>query len=162
MRTCIVAAGMLALASLGVMAEDVESPKDVAMGVYRDVFNNHDAAALDRYLAEDFIDHNPDPGQKPGIAGAREFFEGLFAAFPDVNVTPEQVLAEGNFVTVRSTMTGTQHGEFMGMPASHKSFRVTLIDILEVENGRITQRWGLLDAATMMEQLAPASGSSNP
>lgn len=162
MRTSLVAVVMLALAGLRVVAADAVTPKDVVLKFYSEVFNKHDTVALDQYAAEDIVDHNPEPGQKPGREGVKAAFKAMFAAFPDLHVKPEQVLVDGNFVTVRSTLSGTQKGEFMGRPASNRAFSVMLIDIVEVVGGKCTQRWGLVDSATMMEQLAPASGKTKP
>lgn len=155
MRTSVIAVAVLAMVGMRAVAEDAMSPKDLVLKVYGEVFNKHDVDALDVYAAADFVDHNPDPGQRPGLEGVKAGFKALFAAFPDLHVKTEQVLVDGNFVTVRSTMSGTQKGEFMGMPASDKRFSVALIDIVEVKDGKATQRWGLADSAAMMEQLAP-------
>lgn len=155
MRTSLIAVAMLALVGVVSVAGAAE-PKDVALKIYAEAFNKHNADALDNYATEDFVDHNPDFGQKPGRAGVKEAFKAMFAAFPDLQVKPEQVLVDGNFVTVRSTFSGTHKGEFAGMPGSNKKFSVTLIDIIEVKDGKATQRWGVVDSGALMQQLAPS------
>lgn len=162
MRRCKVVVALLVLAALQVNAADVETPKEVALGFYQDVFNKQDVTAIDRYLVEDFVDHNPDHGQKAGREGVKDFFQHLFKAFPDLNVTTEQMLVDGDVVTVRSTLAGTQQGEFLGMPASGKTFSVTLIDIIEIKDGKATQRWGLVDFPAMMAQLRPTAEKAAP
>jgi predicted ester cyclase len=56
-------------------------------------------------------------------------------------------------VAVRGTMSGTQRGEFLGIPASGKQFRVTVIDIIRIVDGKATDHWGASDTATMLQQL---------
>jgi steroid delta-isomerase-like uncharacterized protein len=153
MRAYLIAIALLAFVAVRVEAEDTGSAKDILLGFYQNVFNDHNLEAIDNFMVEDFVDHNPDPGQKPGREGVKEFFVQLIAAFPDLKITNEQVLTDGDIFTVRSTLEGTQQGEFLGMPASGKSFKVTVIDIVEVKDGKATQRWGVIDAASMMAQL---------
>ena len=74
----------------------------------------------------------------------------------------EDVLVSGDKVVARVRATGTQQGEFMGMPATGKSVDVQLIDIIRFgEDGLAREHWGLFDALGMMQQLgaipAPAS-----
>ena len=76
------------------------------------------------------------------------------AAFPDLRMEPEDVLASGDKVVARTRGTGTHRGEFMGIPASGKSIDVELIDIMRFgEDGLVTEHWGVFDALTMMQQL---------
>lgn len=135
--------------------EAVSNPKDVLTGFYEAIFNAHDLGAIDRYLAEDIVDHNPDPGQAPGKAGVKAFFEAFLAAFPDLRIELQQVVAEGDSVAARSTLSGTQHGAFMGLPPAGRSFRAQLLDFVTVKDGKVAERWGSIDAAAMMQQLSP-------
>lgn len=162
MRISIMAVALITIMAMRVEAAEEASMEQTIRNFYQDVFNGHDVGAVDRYVSEDFVDHNPDPGQQPGREGVKDAFRQMFAAFPDIHVTTEQVLVSGNFVTVRSTLAGTQDGDFMGTPASHRSFRITLIDIIEMIDGKATQRWGLLDSATMLEQLTPEIEKTEP
>src|SRR5689334_2692285 len=111
-RIALVAVGLLTtgLATATEPNADVtpSRPQDVVLGFYRDVFNNHDVEAIDWYVTDTFVDHNPDPGQQPGMAGLKDAFKKLFTAFPDLHINPEQVLIDGQFVTVRGTLSGTQ------------------------------------------------------
>jgi predicted ester cyclase len=52
------------------------------------------------------------------VDGLRQLFRKLHAAFPDLEITPEQLLSEGDRVAVRLTLRGTHRGEFMGIPAT--------------------------------------------
>ncbi len=125
------------------------------LGFYKDVMNAHNVDAIDGYCVAGFTDHNPDPGQKPGLAGLKEAFKGMFTAFPDLKVKADQVVVEGDWAVARVTMSGTQKGEFMGMPASGKKFKIQGIDMVKIKDGKATDRWGNFDQVSMMQQLAP-------
>ena len=90
-----------------------------------------------------------------------DFFRMYVAAFPDLRMTPEDVLASGDKVVVRVRATGTHEGEFMGVPATGKSIDVQAIDIVRFEDdGLAHEHWGVFDAMTMMQQLGvvPSDG----
>ena len=76
------------------------------------------------------------------------------AAFPDLRMDAEDVIASGDKVVVRARATGTHKGEFMGMPATGKSIDVQLIDIMGLgDDGLAHEHWGVVDALAMMQQL---------
>jgi predicted ester cyclase len=76
------------------------------------------------------------------------------AAFPDLRMEPQDVLPSGDKVVARITCTGTNQGDFMGMPASGKSVEVEAIDIIRFgDDGLAHEHWGVFDAMAMMQQL---------
>jgi predicted ester cyclase len=76
------------------------------------------------------------------------------AAFPDLRMEAQDVLASGDKVVARVRATGTHQGEFMGMPATGKSIHVQLIDIIRFgDDGLAREHWGVFDALAMMQQL---------
>lgn len=131
------------------------SAKDRMLGFYRDVINAHNVDAIADYVTDDFVDHNPDPDQKQGLAGLQAAFKGMFMAFPDIQVKVEEVVAQGNMVVARVTMTGTQKGDYMGMKASGRSFSMGGMDMIKLKDGKATDRWGYFDSMAMMAQLSP-------
>jgi steroid delta-isomerase-like uncharacterized protein len=132
--------------------QTAEANKAIQHKVY-DAFNAGNFDALDALLATDVVDHNPDPGQKPGLAGVKEAIGALRTSFPDLKFTVEDCFAVGDKVAARVTLSGTQSGEFQGMPASGKSFSVQLIDIVRYADGKAVERWGNFDTMTFMQQL---------
>ena len=72
------------------------------------------------------------------------------------------MIAEGDRVVVRQTWTGTQRGEFMGMPATGKSVSWGVIDIVRLADGKAAEHWGQMDAMGLMMQLGaiPAPGGA--
>jgi steroid delta-isomerase-like uncharacterized protein len=105
-------------------------------------------------LADDFVEHEETPGLAPTKDGVKSFFRMQLAAFPDLRMDVEDVVADGNKVVARVRYTGTQRGEFMGMPATDKSVDVQLIDIFRfADDGRVAEHWGVIDLMAMMQQL---------
>ena len=121
-----------------------------------EVMGQGDLNDLDEMIVSDVIDHNPDPGQTPGLAGVRQAFTRFRAAFPDLSLTCEDILAEGDKVAARIVMRGTNSGEFMGMPATGKQIAVNSIELARFANGKVVERWGQFDAMGMMQQLGVA------
>jgi len=81
------------------------------------------------------------------------------AAFPDLAMTPEDVIDGGDKVVARVRFTGTHKAEFMGMPATGRSVDVQVIDIMRcADDGLVHEHWGVFDAMAMMRQLGAAGG----
>jgi steroid delta-isomerase-like uncharacterized protein len=120
-----------------------------------------DLAVIDEVIADNFVDYEEMPGITPDKAGVRQFFSHARSAFPDFNVDVEDIVAEGDRVVARLTMTGTQRGEFMGIPATSRKVSLPVIDILRFANGKVVEHWGIMDSGLMMQQLgiAPAPGA---
>jgi predicted ester cyclase len=77
----------------------------------------------------------------------------LLRAFPDLQVNVEDLIAEGDKIVSRNTVTGTQQGEYMGLPPTGKSVTYNEIFIFRFVNGRIAETWGVVDVLSQMRQL---------
>ena len=119
-----------------------------------ELLNAGDIEGFGALLADGFVEHEVTPGLAPTKDGVLEFFRMYRAAFPDLRMDPEDVLASGDKVVARVRATGTHGGEFMGMPPTGKSVDVQLIDILRfAEDGLVLEHWGIVDMLAMMQQL---------
>ena len=134
--------------------------KALARRLYEEVIGGHKLHLLDELLAEGFVDHNPEPGQKPGIAGARNMFRNMFEAFPDLSARVEALVAEGDRVAAQVVMTGTHLGQMAGIPATGRQVSVGGFDHLRFKDGKVVERWGVFDTAGMMGQIGAAPGPS--
>ncbi len=113
-----------------------------------------DVDGFGELLADDFIEHEALPGLAPSKDGVKTFFRMQVAAFPDLRLAVEDVVADAAKVVARVRYTGTQQGEFQGMPATGKAVDVQLIDIFAfADDGRVREHWGVIDLMTMMQQL---------
>jgi steroid delta-isomerase-like uncharacterized protein len=119
-----------------------------------DLINAGDVEGFSRLLADDFVEHEETPGLAPTKDGVKAFFRMQLAAFPDMRMAVEDVVANGAKVVARVRYTGTNSGEFMAMPATGKGVDVQLIDMFRFgDDGLLCEHWGVSDALSLMQQL---------
>jgi predicted ester cyclase len=119
-----------------------------------DLINAADIDAFGSHLADEFTEREDLPGFPPSKAGVIQYFRMLIAAFPDLRMVAEDVIASGDKAVARVRVTGTNKGSFMGMSATDKRVDVQLIDIIRFgDDGRAHEHWGVVDQLAMMQQL---------
>lgn len=106
-----------------------------------------------RFLADDFVDHGAPPGTAPGSVGFADGVRRILAAFPDARNDIDDIVAEGDRVVVRWTMTGTHTGDALGFPATGRPIRLAGITISRIVAGRIAEHWSFRDDIGMLRQL---------
>lgn len=108
----------------------------------------------DEIVADDVIYHfNSSPEPIIGLETNKAFNAALFAGFPDIHQTIETVVSEGNEVVYRSTIQGTNTGEFLGMPPTGKAVKLNDFTLLKVVNGKISEWWCECNLLELMNQL---------
>jgi len=134
--------------------------KAIISRYYDEVLNQRRLDVLDEIAAEDYVEHDPFPGQGNGRADLKARVAALHNAFNPFRFTVEDVIAEGDRVAVRWTNTGTDNGGFMGIPPTGKEFGIAGIDIHVVRDGRLAEHWHVVDLLGQMQQLGliPAPG----
>src|SRR5438552_2872085 len=100
-----------------VKEDAMEKNKDVARRIYEEVLNKRDLDLLDELVSPEYIEHDPLPGQGTGIAGMKDRYRMLFDGL-DPHFSIEDVIAEGDKVVVRWVNSGTNVGQFLGIPAT--------------------------------------------
>ena len=119
-----------------------------------DLINAGDIDGFGRQVADDFVEREELPGIPPTRDGVVQYFRMLIAAFPDMRMHVEDVVASGDKAGARVRVTGTHKGEFMGIPATGKSATVKLIDITRFgDDGLAREHWGVVDQLALMQQL---------
>jgi len=124
--------------------------------LYDEVMNGHDVRAADALITADRPDHDSTfpPEFTTGREGFKKLMTMMIGAFPDMHFSTGFMVAEGDMVGAFNQVSGTQRGEFMGMPPTGKSFTVNNADFCRfTEDGMICEHWGLIDVAAMMRQL---------
>ena len=130
-----------------------ENGKAIARRFTEDLWDKGVLSVADEIIAPDFIDHDPVSGQRSGLEGYKEMVGAFRAAFPNLRVTNEDVIAEGDKVVARWTARGTHDGVLMNIPPTGKQVTLKGIDVLRIEGGKIVERWGEFDAVGMLHQL---------
>lgn len=113
-------------------------------------------AVLDRVCATAFVDHNAAPGAAATAAGLKTRIAAIRSACGGLAVAIEDAIASADRVVIRGTVEGTQTGALPGLPTPGRSFRVGFIDIFRLQDGKVAEHWGQVDAAAMQQQLSPA------
>jgi steroid delta-isomerase-like uncharacterized protein len=128
-----------------------EPNKALIRAHYDSAANAYRPSLIERQVAADFVDHgHPDlTGPECVKLQART----LRAAFPDLTVTIEDLVAEGDLVAVRGTWRGTHQGAFRGVPAIGRRIELTGMAFWRVAGGQIRESWNLIDLPTLMRQL---------
>src|SRR5262249_38910152 len=124
---------------------ETERNKATVRRVFDEVIKERRLAVIDEIYDEQVVDHDPLPGAPPGIEGVRYSIEGLLQGFPDLHVTIEDVSADRDLVAVHNTWRGTQSGRLLGMLSTGRTVTFAGVVIWRLENGRITERWALID-----------------
>ena len=134
--------------------------KAIVSRYYDEVLNQRRLDVLDEIAAEDYVEHDPFPGQGNGRADLKARVTGLHNWFNPLRFTVEDVIAEDDRVAVRWTNAGTDSGGFMGIPPTGKEFGIAGIDIHVVRDGRLAEHWHVVDLLGQMQQLGliPAPG----
>ena len=123
------------------------------------VFNEGRVDLLDDLLAPSYVFHEAPPGTLPGADGIKQVVSMFRAAFPDLEITIDDQIAEGDQVCSRATTRGTHQGEIFGIPATGKVVTMTGITIVRIVDGRITDSWVKNDVMGLMNQIGAGSAS---
>jgi steroid delta-isomerase-like uncharacterized protein len=131
--------------------------KALAREMYASMASGNDVdAQVDRYMAEDFVEHESVPGMGTTRDTPRQMFKMMFAAFPDFEIEVHDMLQDGDKVAARVTFSGTHQGDFMGVPASGNRVEWAVIDILQFRGDQAVAHWGVMDMAAAMAQMGAA------
>jgi steroid delta-isomerase-like uncharacterized protein len=121
--------------------------------INEEAFNRGDVGVLDELVAEDFVEHDPMPGTSPDREGFKAMIRGLREAFPDFHTEVEDQIVAGDKVVERWSCTGTQEGEFMGLPPSNRRVEIHGMDISRLADGRLVEHWTQVDMMSTLQQL---------
>jgi steroid delta-isomerase-like uncharacterized protein len=118
-----------------------------------EVITAGNADALPELMAEDVAWHGGSFGEIRSLDEFKEFIGQFLAAFPDLSVTVDDVIAAGDKVVTRLTVRGTHSGDLMGIPASGAEATWTDVNIYRVAGGKIAEEWFCGDYLGMMQQI---------
>jgi len=129
-----------------------EDNKKTVREFYEVLFRDHDLNAVDRFMHDDYIQHNPDAEQ--GKAGFVKFHVGFFSAIPDQLATINEIVADGDLVYVYNTITGTHTGEgFLGYPPTGNKIRFDVVDMFRLRDGKLCEHWDVADTRALFTQV---------
>ena len=136
-----------------------EKNKNFIIAYTEDFWNKQNISAFEKYYAADFIEHSANVDMN--FEQTKGLFQAYFTAFPDLNITTDDLVAEGDKVTKVWTTNCTHKGEFMGIPATGKQITVKGIEVFRIADEKIVEIWASMDNLSMLQQLGvipPLSG----
>ena len=108
---------------------------------------------FEELFADDFVDHTPQPNATPDKAGVRKLYTYMRAAFPDFHAEIHWQLADADRVTTYKTYYGTHEGALLGVAPTHRRVQFETVDVMRVQNGKITDHWGVANLLSLMQQI---------
>ncbi len=129
-----------------------ESSDNLKELIYKDceMWDKGNWDRVDDLYSEDYIEHYT--GVK-GQEGIKQDRINTKKAFPDLKLTIEDTVVQGNVIAVRYTIRGTHRGEFMGIQPTGKTFEIRALAINRTEDGKFAEHWGLYDIFSILIQL---------
>jgi steroid delta-isomerase-like uncharacterized protein len=128
----------------------------VVARVYEEILNEGNIELTREVVSHHAIDHAPQRRSSLPIStdeGMAEFLDELCAAFPDATWTVEHVRVKGDKTIVRTTFSGSHHGDFRGLRATGRHCVIQGVDAFRIEDGKIVEHWGELDMSALRNQL---------
>jgi len=129
-----------------------EANKELVRRLIEEAWNKGNLAVIDELISPDYVLHIDAPGA-PGREGYKQAVEMHHAAWSDLRLTIEDMIAEGNKVAMRGTLRGVHEGEYMGIPPTGKQATWSAISIRRIEGGQIVEEWVELDMLGLLQQL---------
>jgi steroid delta-isomerase-like uncharacterized protein len=128
--------------------------RELVTRYFHDLWNRGDERLIDELLHPDYVNHSPgSPTMRTDREGVRWVLRALRTAFPDLHYEIEDMVVGDDAVAVRTTMSGTHHGDFFGLAPTGRAFRVSQINLERFRDGRIIAHHRVTDMAELMKQL---------
>lgn len=125
--------------------------------VPEEIFNQGNLDAVEELFTEDYVLHDPNfPGEVRGTEGFKAYVGAFRTGLPDIQITVEDQVAEGDKVVTRWRTSGTHDGELMGVPATGKRVETSGIIISRFEDDKIAEEWSVVDVLGLMTQIGAA------
>jgi steroid delta-isomerase-like uncharacterized protein len=130
-----------------------EGNKAIVQRWVTEVLDQGNLAGMERYVGSTSLDHAVMPGMASDRGGTQQLLRLYRQAFPDMRVTVDDMIAEGDQVVSRLTMTGTHLGEFLGIAPTGRQVTVAMIDWHRLDEGRQVEHWSQVDLLGLWQQL---------
>jgi steroid delta-isomerase-like uncharacterized protein len=135
------------------MTDDDQAAIAVVRRNTEEVQGKGDWTAFDELFADDFVDHTPQPGTIADKPGVLALYRAMRTSFPDFTPEIKWQIAHAGLVTTYKIYRGTQSGPVLGFAASGRPVEFETVDVMRVENGRITAHWGVGNLLKMLTQI---------
>ncbi len=132
----------------------IQENKALIRRFYEEVWNKGNLDVAEEVFAPDYVRHDLRPGQPPaGPEGQKKIAADFRAAFPDLHMTIDLLVAEGDMVVARWTTEGTNTGPWGGVAPIGRRARFSGVNLFRIEHGRVVELWNHRDDLGVMQQL---------
>ena len=135
----------------------VEENKAIVRRYLDEAWNKQNVNILDELMTPDYARYVGTSGARLDREGQKQRLAGLHKAFGELQLVLDDMLAEGDEVTIRIRLIGTHRDTFMGVPATGKRITIVAIDILRLVDGKVAEHWGVMDTYGALQQLGAIS-----
>ncbi len=135
---------------------EAEAMRSTTRRVFEEVVNGRNLDLLPQFFTEDFTWHLG-ARDATGLDQVREVIQGYLTAFPDLRITVEQQIVEGNLICTRFSATGTLDGPLEDVEPTGKRMDITAMNILRFEGTKIAEEWESFDEVGMLKQIGVIS-----
>src|SRR5260221_10253574 len=141
-----------------------EENKAVVRQFFTEVINGGNLDRADGLVTADYVEpqHMPGAEGRQGIAVAKAFLSMMRGVFPDYHFELEDLIAEGDKVVARLTVSGSHRGEMMGLAPTGKRIQTSGIEVFRVADGKLAEHWATFDALGMLLQIGMVPRPSPP
>jgi steroid delta-isomerase-like uncharacterized protein len=133
----------------------------VARRYMTEIWEKGDPAAIDELVADDILLRDPMTNAR-GIDTIRERVAEANKAFTDVTITIHEVIVAGNRVVVRHTWRAQQVGTFLGVPATNRIIKCEVVELLQIEHGKVVENLSFFDLHSMLQQMTALPAVDDP
>lgn len=138
-----------------------EQNKALVRRFYEEAYTKGNLALIDELFDTNYVGHSPVGADMRGPSSAKQGVSSFRAAFPDLQFTIDDQIAEGDKVAVRSTLRGTHKGAVFGIPPTGTPVTLPGITIHRVAGGKIVESWISFDNQSLLQQLGAVPGPSH-
>ncbi len=136
-----------------------EENKMLVRRFVEEIINKGNRAVAEELVAEDYVELDPMPGQQPGREGLLNTIAMVRQAFPDLEWSIEDLVAEGQKVASYGIWRGTNRGMFLGIPPTGKRVTVPCMTFDTWVDGKIIESRLMMNLMSLMQQLGVVAGS---
>ena len=130
-----------------------EEHKAIVRRMTEEFYNQGNVESADHFFADTYVHHDPASPQVHNRDSLKEGLRAFLAGCPDLHITIEKLLAEGDTVTKRWTYHATQSGDLAGLPPSGKRITMSGLELFRLSDGKIVECWLGYDNLSLMQQL---------
>lgn len=131
----------------------LEENKAVVLRMTEELYNKGNIESADQFFAGAYIHHDPASPHVTDLAGLKETLRAFRAACPDLHITSDELLADGDKVTKRWTLHGTHTADLGGLPPTGRRITLSGLELFRLANGKIVESWVAYDNLSLLQQL---------